>query len=65
MRILNYLLWRQGDQKWRLLHVIYQSLKVFLNSNLRIVEHFEIFDVQALGPELGPFTVLYQFYKFF
>ncbi len=28
--------------------------EVFLNSNLRIVENFELFAVEARGPEVGP-----------
>jgi hypothetical protein len=50
-------MWRRGDQKWDLL--LYQFLKVFLNSNLRIVENFELFDVEAYFwrvPEVGPVT---------
>jgi hypothetical protein len=41
-------MWRRADQKWRLL--LYQFLKVFLNSNMRTVENFELFDVEARGP---------------
>jgi hypothetical protein len=48
-------MWRRGDQKWVLLR--YQFLKVFLDSNMRIVENFELFDVEARGPEVAPVTI--------
>jgi hypothetical protein len=34
---------------------------VFFNSNMRIVENFELLDMEARGIELGPFTVLQTF----
>jgi hypothetical protein len=30
---------------------------VFENSNLRIVENFELFSVEARGPEVGPVPI--------
>jgi hypothetical protein len=48
-------------QKWRLL--LYQFFYfLFFNSYMRIVENFDLPDVEAKGPEVGPVTTIFQFF---